>query len=47
MNSIVLPLAAIVLFAAILAESGRRWSFILAERRRGTVEVPLAAEPRG
>jgi hypothetical protein len=31
----------------VLADSARRWLFILAEKRRGRADVPLAAEAAG
>ncbi len=39
----ILSIVLLVLVATILFDSIRRWSFILAERRRGVADVPLAA----
>jgi carbon starvation protein len=39
----ILSVVLLLLVGTILVDSARRWAFILAERRRGVVEVPLAA----
>jgi len=39
----ILSVVLLLLVATILVDSVRRWMFILAERRRGVVDVPLAA----
>jgi carbon starvation protein len=43
----ILSVVLIVLVAIVLADSARRWLFILAEKRRGRADVPLAAEAAG
>ena len=40
-----LSVVLILLVATILIDSVRRWGFILAERRRGAAEVPMAVQP--
>jgi len=38
----ILSVVLLLLVATILVDSVRRWVFILAERRRGIAEIPLA-----
>ena len=40
-----LSIVLLLLVAVVLADSGRRWLHILGERRRGAVEIALAAQP--
>ncbi len=41
----ILSIVLLLLVAVVLADSGRRWLRILGERRRGAVEIALAAQP--
>jgi carbon starvation protein len=40
----ILSIVLLLLVGVVLLDSGRRWVHILAERRRGTVDIPLAVQ---